>query len=380
LIKYSYIGLNKIFRRRENMDGTTGRIPTLDEIARKALELKASDIHITAGAPPTLRVDGHIRYLTEYPTLLPRDTQEIIYAVMNEKQKRTFETENEVDFSIGIKGIGRFRVNVFRQRGTVAAALRRIPYEILPMEKLGLIPSVKELCNKSMGLVLVTGPTGSGKTTTLASMIDFINRNYPYHIITIEDPIEFLFPHRKSLVAQREVGTDTKSFANALKYALREDPDVILVGEMRDLETIKSALTAAETGHLVFGTLHTNTAVQTINRIINVFPPHEQEQVRTELSFVLQGVISQRLLPKIGGGRVLIHEVLIPTPGIRNLIRENKIHQIYGLMQSGQAGTGMQTMNQDLLKKVKEGLITMEDAMRVSPDPRELERLLKTLR
>jgi len=362
------------------MNGTTGKIPTLDEIARKSLEKKASDIHITAGAPPTLRVDGHITYLTEYPALHPRDTQEIIYAVMNEKQKRTFEQENEVDFSIGIKGIGRFRVNVFRQRGTVAAALRRIPYEILPMEKLGLIPSVKELCNKSMGLVLVTGPTGSGKTTTLASMIDYINRNYPYHIITIEDPIEFLFPHRKSLVAQREVGTDTKSFANALKYALREDPDVILVGEMRDLETIKSALTAAETGHLVFGTLHTNTAVQTINRIINVFPPHEQEQVRTELSFVLQGVISQRLLPKIGGGRVLIHEVLIPTPGIRNLIRENKIHQIYGLMQSGQAGTGMQTMNQDLIKKVKEGLITVEDALRISPDPRELERLLKTSR
>ena len=353
---------------------------TIDEIARKALDMNASDIHITAGAPPTFRIDGHIRYITEYPTLYPRDTQQLIYSIMNEKQKRTFESEHEVDFSIGIKGIGRFRVNVFRQRGTVAAALRRIPYEIKPMEELGLIPSVKDLCHKSMGLVLVTGPTGSGKTTTLASMIDYINKNFPYHIITIEDPIEFLFPHRKSLVAQREVGTDTKSFANALKYALREDPDVILVGEMRDLETIKAALTAAETGHLVFGTLHTNTAVQTINRIINVFPPHEQEQVRTELSFVLQGVISQRLLPKIGGGRVLIHEVLIPTPGIRNLIRENKIHQIYGLMQSGQAGTGMQTMNQSLLKAIKEGLITIEDALRTSPDPRELERLLKTLK
>jgi len=228
--------------------------------------------------------------------------------------------------------------------------------------------------------VLVTGPTGSGKTTTLASMIDYINKNFPYHIITIEDPIEFLFPHRKSLVAQREVGTDTHSFANALKYALREDPDVILVGEMRDLETIKAALTAAETGHLVFGTLHTNTAVQTINRIINVFPPHEQEQVRTELSFVLQGVISQRLLPRIGGGRVLIHEVLIPTQGIRNLIRENKIHQIYGLMQSGQAGTGMQTMNQSLINAIRQGLITIEDALRTSPDQKELERLLKMLK
>ncbi len=350
---------------------------SIDEIARKSLEMDATDIHITAGAPPTLRIDGKITYLSDYPVLYPRDTQKVIYSIMNEKQKRTFEDKNEVDFSIGIKGIGRFRVNVFRQRGSVAAALRRIPYEIKPMEELGLIPSVKELCRKSMGLVLVTGPTGSGKTTTLASMIDYINANFQYHIITIEDPIEYLFPHKKSLVAQREVGNDTEGFAIALKYALREDPDVILVGEMRDLETIKAALTAAETGHLVFATLHTNTAIQTINRIINVFPEHEQDQIRTELSFVLQGVISQRLLPKIGGGRVLIHEVLIPTTGIRNLIRENKIHQIYGLMQSGQVGTGMQTMNQSIMRAVKEGLITPEDGLKISPEPQELERLLK---
>ncbi len=351
----------------------------LVDIAKYAVKKDSTDIHIVAGAPPAIRIDGKITYLSDdFPVLYPKDTQRIIYSIMNEKQKRAFEEKNEVDFSIGIKEIGRFRVNVFRQRGTVAAALRRIPYEIKPMEELGLIPSVENLCKKSMGLVLVTGPTGSGKTTTLASMIDYINANYPYHIITIEDPIEYLFPHKKSIIAQREIGSDTQDFATALKYALREDPDVILVGEMRDLETIKAALTAAETGHLVFATLHTNTAIQTINRIINVFPENEQEQVRTELSFVLQGVISQRLLPRIGGGRVLIHEVLIPTTAIRNLIRENKIHQIYGLMQTGQAETGMQTLNQSLIDAVRKGLILPEDALKVSPDPQELTRLMKT--
>ncbi|RMD47637.1 MAG: type IV pilus twitching motility protein PilT [Aquificota bacterium] len=349
---------------------------SLDIIAQEAVKANASDIHIIAGAPPSLRVDGRIVYLTKFPVLLPKDTQQISYSIMSEKQRRIFEERHEVDFSIGIKGIGRFRVNVYSQRSTVAAALRRLPYEIKPMEELGLIPSVKELCHKSMGLVLVTGPTGSGKTTTLASMIDYIASNFSYHIITIEDPVEYLFPHKKSVVSQREVGNDTQGFATALKYALREDPDVILVGEMRDLDTIKAALMAAETGHLVLGTLHTNTAVQTINRIINVFPEHEQDQVRTELSFVIQGIISQRLLPNITGGRVLIHEVLIPNTAIRNLIRENKIHQIYGLMQAGQAQTGMQTMNQSLLKALREGSISVEDALKVSPEPQELERLL----
>ncbi len=301
---------------------------SIDQIVFEAVEKRASDIHITAGTPPCIRVDGRVR------------------------------------------------VNVFMQRNTVAAALRSIPDEIKPMEELGLIPVVKELCKKNMGLILVTGPTGSGKTTTLASMIDYINTNFPYHIITIEDPIEYMFRHKKAIVNQRELGTDTQSFARALKYALREDPDVILVGEMRDLETIKAALTAAETGHLVFATLHTNTAVQTINRIINVFPEEEQQQVRTELSFVLQGVISQRLLPKINGGRVLIHEVMIPTIGIRNLIREDKIHQIYGLMQSGQAETGMQTMNQSIYQAYKNGYISIEDALKASPEPAELKRLL----
>ncbi|ACN98555.1 twitching mobility protein [Sulfurihydrogenibium azorense Az-Fu1] len=349
---------------------------SIDEIAKIAVERRASDIHITAGLPPCIRVDGKITPLEMYPPLTPKDSQSLIYSFMNEKQKKTFEENKEIDFSFGIKGIGRFRVNVYYQRGTVAAALRRIPYEIKSMEELGLIPKVRDLCHLSMGLVLVTGPTGSGKTTTLASMIDYINTNFPHHIITIEDPIEYVYQHKKSKIAQREVGTDTDSFARALKYALREDPDVILVGEMRDLETIRAALTAAETGHLVFGTLHTNTAVQTINRIINVFPMEEQDQVRTELSFVLQGVISQRLLPKIGGGRVLIHEVMIPNTAIRNLIRENKIHQIYGLMQTGQAESGMQTMNQSLLKALKNRLITVEDALKISPEPEELKRMI----
>ncbi|WP_299226087.1 type IV pilus twitching motility protein PilT [Sulfurihydrogenibium sp.] len=351
----------------------------IDEIAKEAVDKNASDIHITAGVPPTIRVDGRLVPLIGYPPMTSKDTQELVYSFMNEKQKKTFEEKKELDFSFGIKGIGRFRVNVFYQRGTVAAALRRIPYEIKPMEELGLIPKVRDLCHLSMGLVLVTGPTGSGKTTTLASMIDYINANFPHHIITIEDPIEYVYHHKKSVIAQREIGTDTDSFALALKYALGEDPDVILVGEMRDLETIRAALTAAETGHLVFGTLHTNTAVQTINRIINVFPMEEQDQIRTELSFVLQGVISQRLLPKIGGGRVLIHEVMVPNTAIRNLIRENKIHQIYGLMQTGQAESGMQTMNQSLIKALRSKLITTEDALRVSPDPEELKRLMVTL-
>ena len=349
---------------------------SIDELAKIVVEKNASDLHITAGSPPAIRVDGKIIPLKQYPVLQPKDTQKLIYSIMSEKQRNRFEQKKELDFSFGIKGIGRFRVNVFFQRATVAAALRRIPLEIKPMEELGLIPAVKQLCHKSMGLILVTGPTGSGKTTTLASMIDYINTNFPYHIITIEDPIEYVFMHKQSIVNQREIGNDTDAFHIALKYALREDPDVILVGEMRDLETIKAALTAAETGHLVFGTLHTNTAIQTINRIINVFPENEQDQVRTELSFVLQGVISQRLLPRIGGGRVLIHEVLIPTVGIRNLIRENKIHQIYGLMQTGQAETGMQTLNQSLAQALARNLVTLEDALRISPDPNELKRLI----
>ncbi|RUM28959.1 MAG: type IV pili twitching motility protein PilT [Aquifex sp.] len=347
------------------------------EIIKEAVELGASDIHITAGAPPAVRVDGYIKFLKEFPRLTPEDTQKLAYSVMSEKHRQKLEENGQVDFSFGVRGVGRFRANVFYQRGSVAAALRALPAEIPEFRKLGLPEKVLELCNKKMGLILVTGPTGSGKSTTIASMIDHINQTKPYHIITIEDPIEYVFKHKKSIVNQREVGEDTKSFADALRAALREDPDVIFVGEMRDLETVETALRAAETGHLVFGTLHTNTAIDTIHRIVDIFPSEQQEQVRIVLSFILQGIISQRLLPKIGGGRVLAYELLIPNVAIRNLIRENKLQQVYSLMQSGQAETGMQTMNQTLYRLYKQGLITLEDALEASPDPKELERMLR---
>ena len=348
----------------------------LVEILYKAMLLNASDIHITAGYKPAVRVDGKITPLSEYPVLTPDMTQRIVYSVMSEKHRKQLEEKGQVDFSFGVKDVGRFRANVFFQRGSVAGVFRRLPNKIMNVEDLGLSKKVLELCHKSMGLVLVTGPTGSGKTTTLAALINYINLNFPHHIITIEDPIEYVFQHKKSIVNQREIGEDVSSFADALRAALREDPDVILVGEMRDLETIEIALRAAETGHLVFGTLHTNTAISTITRIIDVFPPSQQEQIRIQLSFVLQGVISQRLIPKIGGGRVLAYELFIPNTAIRNLIRENKLQQVYSLMQSGQAETGMQTMNQSLVSLYKRGLITLEDAYRYSPDIKELERLV----
>ncbi len=348
----------------------------LVEILHKANTLKASDIHITAGSKPAVRIDGKITPLTEYPFLTPEMTQRILYSVMSEKHRKQLEEKGQVDFSFGVKDVGRFRANVFFQRGSLSGVFRRLPNKIMTVEELGLSNKVLELCHKSMGLVLVTGPTGSGKTSTLAALINYINENFPHHIITIEDPIEYVFYHRKSIVNQREIGEDVQSFADALRAALREDPDVILVGEMRDLETIEIALRAAETGHLVFGTLHTNTAISTITRIIDVFPPNQQEQVRVQLSFSLQGVISQRLLPKIGGGRVLAYELLVPNTAIRSLIRENKLQQIYSLMQSGQAETGMQTMNQSLADLYRRGLITLEDAYKSSPDAKELERML----
>lgn len=350
----------------------------LIDIIRKAQELGASDIHITPGAPPCVRIDGLIRPLKEYPKLTPEDTQKLAYSVMSEKNRQKLEEMGQVDFSFGVKGIGRFRANAFYQRNTVALALRRLPAEIPRARELGLPERIYELCHKRMGLILVTGPTGSGKSTTIASMIDYINENMPYHIITIEDPIEYLFRHKKSIVNQREVEQDVHDFYSALRAALREDPDVIFVGEMRDLETMETALRAAETGHLVFATLHTNTAISTITRIVDMFPAEKQEQIRVQLSFVLQAVISQRLLPKVGGGRVLAYELLIPNTAVRNLIRENKLQQIYSIMQSGQAETGMQTMNQSLYKLYKQGLITLEDALEASPDPRELERMLKS--
>jgi len=348
----------------------------LVEILYKAMLLNASDIHITAGYKPAVRVDGKITPLADYPVLAPEMAQRLIYSIMSEKHRKQLEEKGQVDFSFGVKDVGRFRANVFFQRGSVAGVFRRLPSKIMNVEDLGLSKKVLELCHKSMGLVLVTGPTGSGKTTTLAALINYINLNFPHHIITIEDPIEYVFQHKKSIVNQREIGEDVNSFADALRAALREDPDVVLVGEMRDLETIEIALRAAETGHLVFGTLHTNTAISTITRIIDVFPPSQQEQIRIQLSFVLQGVISQRLIPKIGGGRVLAYELLIPNTAIRNLIRENKLQQVYSLMQSGQAETGMQTMNQSLVSLYKKGLITLEDAYRYSPDIKELERMV----
>ncbi len=359
----------------EKLNAVSTEVKLID-ILQKALKANASDIHITAGARPGLRVDGKIIQLPEYPILNPEMTQKIAYSVMSEKHRKTLEEKGQVDFSFGVKDIGRFRVNVFFQRGAIAAVLRRLPNKILNIKDLGLTERVLDLCHKSMGLVLVTGPTGSGKTTTLASLINYINENFPHHIITVEDPIEYVFQHRKSIVNQREIGEDVQSFADALRAALREDPDVILVGEMRDLETIEIALRAAETGHLVFGTLHTNTAISTITRIIDVFPPEQQEQVRIQLSFALQGVISQRLVPKIGGGRVLAYELMIPNTAIRNLIRENKLQQIYAIMQSGQAQTGMQTMNQSLFGHYRAGLISLEEAYKYSPDVKELEGMI----
>ncbi|RTZ59072.1 MAG: type IV pili twitching motility protein PilT [Gammaproteobacteria bacterium] len=348
----------------------------ITEILEDAVKQGASDIHITVGTKPRVRIDGKIQELTRFPMITPDMSKKLIFEIMKERYRKELEERGQVDFSFGVPGVGRFRVNAFYQRGTVAAVFRTLPARIPHYKELGLPERIIDLCHKSMGLVLVTGPTGSGKSTTLAAMIDYILENFPHHVLTIEDPIEYLFKHKKGIINQREVGTDAPDFSQALRAALREDPDVIMVGEMRDTETIETALRAAETGHLVFGTLHTNTAVSTINRIVDVFPPEKQEQIRIQLSFTLAGVISQRLVPKIGGGRILAYELLIPNKAIRNLIRENKLQQVYSLMQSGQSQTGMQTMNQSLAKLYTEGLITLESAVRYSPDPMELAKLL----
>ena len=339
-------------------------------------EKGASDLHITTGVPPTIRIDGRLLPLPSEP-LTPQDTKRLCYSILTEAQKQRFEEDWELDLSFGVKGLSRFRANIYMQRGASAGAFRTIPFKIRTFDELGLPTVVKELCKKPRGLVLVTGPTGSGKSTTLAAMIDKVNSERQEHIVTVEDPIEYLHPHKKCLVNQREVNADTQSFKRALKYILRQDPDVVLIGEMRDLETIEAALTVAETGHLVFATLHTNSAVQTINRILDVFPPYQQPQVRAQLSFVLEGVISQILIPKgSGSGRVLALEVMIPNAAIRNLIREEKIHQIYSQMQVGQAKFGMQTMNQSLASLVQRRLISMDSAMMRSPDEAELRELL----
>ena len=351
-------------------------IPNLHQLLKAMLDKGASDLHITTGSPPQLRIDGQLHPLRTDP-MTPVDTKQLCYSILTDAQKLRFEEDSELDLSFGVKNLARFRANVFMQRGAVAGAFRMIPFKIVPLADLGLPPVVEELCNKPRGLVLVTGPTGSGKSTTLASMIDKINTETRDHIVTIEDPIEFLHPHKGCLVNQREVGADTQSFKRALKYILRQDPDVVLIGEMRDLETIEAALTVSETGHLAFATLHTNGAVQTINRIVDVFPPYQQTQIRAQLSFVLEGVISQTLLPRASGaGRCLAAEVMVPNPAIRNLIREDKIHQIYSQMQIGQSKFGMQTFNQSLLDLFLRKVITLEDAIGRSSDPDELKTMI----
>ncbi|MCS6886028.1 MAG: type IV pilus twitching motility protein PilT [Acidobacteriota bacterium] len=348
----------------------------LSELLKKMIELGGSDLHITTNSPPQVRVHGHLRPL-DYPELTPADTKQLAYSVLTDAQKHRFEETLELDFSFGIKGLSRFRANLFNQRGAVAAVFRAIPYEIKSFEELGLPPVVKKLCEKPRGLILVTGPTGSGKSTTLAAMIDKINQDRHEHIITIEDPIEFLHPHKNCIVNQREVHADTHSFANALRASLREDPDVVLIGEMRDLETVETALRIAETGHLTFATLHTNSAYSTINRIIDIFPAHQQAQIRTQLSLVLEGVLCQALLPKASGnGRVMVMEILIPNAAIRNLIREDKIHQIYSMMQTGQEKYGMQTFNQALATAYFQRQITLEVAMTRSHNQDELQELI----
>jgi twitching motility protein PilT len=368
------------------MSTTEAGTPGATTVKEKSLNLRAlleelvqrggSDLHLTAGDRPKIRVDGEITNATVDHVLEPKDTLALAYSILTENQKKRFETEDELDFSFGIQNLSRFRGNVFKQRGCVTVVVRVIPYEILTFEKLGLPPVVQDLAGRPRGLVLVTGPTGSGKSTTLAAMIDKINNEEAGHILTVEDPIEFVHKHKKSIVNQREVGADTKTFASALKYALRQDPDVVLIGEMRDLETISAALTIAETGHLAFGTLHTNSAAETINRIIDVFPSNQQAQVRAQLSFSLEGVITQTLLPKATGkGRVAALEIMIATPAVRATIRDDKIHQIYSIMQAGKKH-GMQTMNDALYQLVIAGDVKMEDAVRASSDPAELMRQL----
>ncbi len=348
---------------------------TMHDLLQIMIDRGASDLHITTSTYPQIRVSGKLVQLTEFEQLTPQDTQRLAYSVLNEAQKQKFEEENELDLSFGIQNLARFRCNVYRERGAVAAAIRVVPFKIRSFDELNLPPIVRQLADRPKGLILVTGPTGSGKSTTLAAMIDKINSERSEHIITIEDPIEFVHPHKKCLVNQREIFADTHSFKNALKSILRQDPDVVLVGEMRDLETVGAALTIAETGHLTLATLHTNSCAQTMNRIIDVFPTEQQSQVRAQLSLVLEGVLSQQLIPKIGGGRVMALEIMVSTPAVRNLIREEKIHQIYSAMQSGQK-FGMQTMNQALVELISRRQIPREEAMNRSTNPEELAQLL----
>ncbi len=344
-------------------------------LLEEMIERRASDLHLTAGQRPKLRIDGELENSYVDQTLMPKDTLSLTYSILTETQKKRFEQEDELDFSFGIQNLARFRGNAYRQRGCVALAIRLIPFDIMGFDELRLPSIMRKLSERPRGLVLVTGPTGSGKSTTLAAMVDHINKSRRGHIITIEEPIEFIHRHQSCMINQREVGTDTQSFANALKYALRQDPDVLLVGEMRDLETIAMTLTAAETGHLCLATLHTNSAAESINRIIDVFPSHQQSQVRAQLSFVLEGVITQTLLPKSKGrGRVVACEVLVATPAIRAVIRDAKVQQIYGLMQAGKKH-GMQTLNDAFHQLVLQGEIKLDEALKRSSDANELLRM-----
>ncbi len=347
----------------------------IDRLLMEAVNLGASDLHLTTGLPPMVRVSGALKALEGHLPLKPADTREMMYSIMKPDIRERYEAAGEVDFSHGMPGVARFRVNAYTQRGSVGAAFRVIPTRIRSLEELGLPPVVKTFADKTRGMVLVTGPTGSGKSTTLASLIDIINSERACHVITLEDPIEYLHKHRKSMINQREVGTDTKSFAAALRAALREDPDVILVGEMRDLETTSIALTAAETGHLVFATLHTNDTVQTVDRIIDQYPPHQQQQVRVQLAAVLQGIVSQILLPRADGqGRIVAVEVLVANPAVRNLIREGKTHQVYSVLQTG-AKQGMVSLDMYLVDLAKRGIITYDDALSHATNPDEMRRL-----
>ncbi len=350
---------------------------TLPDLLKQAVELQGSDLHLSIGSPPQVRVHGELQKIAGEPDLSASDTKALSYAVLTDAQKKRFEETKELDFSFGIRGVARFRCNMFNQKGAVGAVYRQIPEKIQSFEDLGLPSVLAKMADRPRGLVLVTGPTGSGKSTTLAAMIDKINTERHGHILTIEDPIEYLHQHKNCLINQRELHSDTDSFTNALRAALREDPDVVLIGEMRDLETVESALRIAETGHLTFGTLHTNSASSTINRIIDVFPSHQQAQIRTQLSLVIEGIVCQSLLPRADGkGRVVSLEILVPTPGIRNLIREDKVHQIYSAMQTGQEKLGMQTMNQSLATLVFRRLITNETAMKASSNREELQEMI----
>jgi twitching motility protein PilT len=352
-------------------------LPTLSELLKRMVDSGGSDLHITTNSPPRVRLHGELKPLEDVPPLGPADTKQLTYSILTDAQKHRFEEDLELDFSFGIKNIARFRGNLFNQRGSVAGVFRVIPFEIKTFEQLQLPPILRKLCEKPRGLILVTGPTGSGKSTTLATMLNLINETRHEHMITIEDPVEFVHPHKKCLVNQREVHSDTHSFANSLRAALREDPDVVLIGEMRDLETVESALRIAETGHLTFATLHTNSASSTINRIIDVFPAHQQSQIRAQLSLVLEAILCQALLPRADGrGRVMGMEILIPNAAVRNLIREDKVHQIYSTMQSGQDKYGMQTFNQALYSLYQQRLITLEMALSRSSIADELQDMI----